>query len=105
MTHTKFNSYKGHGKHDAVLFLPSDPFSSLSNLLTIHTNIHAGCDRTGWQPWLGILVVEWPGRYDGEKGESGTRKTDVEGEFDVLREEADKEGKYLMLLDRDNSET
>lgn len=60
-----------------ILFLTSDLSTSLSNLLTIHTDIHTGWYRTRWQPWLGILVVEWPGWDDGEKSERGAHETDI----------------------------
>lgn len=43
-----------------------------------------------WQPLNWVLLEEWPWWDDDEEGESGAGKTDIEGELDVLRDEADE---------------
>lgn len=51
-----------------------------------------------WQPLDGVLFEKWPRWDDDEEGESGAGKTDVEGELNVLGDEADEEGNSLLMF-------
>ena len=43
-----------------------------------------------------MLLEEWPWWDNDEEGESSAAKTNVEGELDVLGDEADEEGDSLL---------
>lgn len=72
---------------------------SSSNPLPINLNLHttqvdipasARFLHPRGQPWLRLLVVEWPLWYHEEEGECGAAKSDVECFVDVLCCEADE---------------
>lgn len=48
-----------------------------------------------------MLLEEWPWWDDDEEGENSAAKTDVEGELDVLGDEADEEGDSLLMFSQD----
>lgn len=48
-----------------------------------------------------MLLEEWPWWDDDEEGESSADKTDVKGELNVLRDEADEEGDSLLTFSQD----
>ena len=69
----------------------------LSHLLSVDVDAYARGSCVRRKPTLWVLVEEGPRRNDGEEGQRGAGEADVEGEFDVLRHEADEEGEYLAL--------
>lgn len=95
---------------NGVSFYNSSTRDSTSGLhlghnLSIHSdNMGESCllsctlTTCGWQPLNWVLLEEWPRWDDNDEGESGAGKSDVEGELDVLGDEADKEGESLLLF-------
>jgi hypothetical protein len=69
----------------------------LSDFLPVYVDVVLRCRVVRREPVLGVLVVERPRGDDDEECEHGAGEANVEGESNILLQEADDEGDDLCL--------